>query len=106
MNVHGAGGAPRQAQVLLAGRGAPAGSPFLPAEMGNHSCRQYVWLAGGRRRRHSRCFFLSSVQLRKDADIVFMQAAVHSAMHADVRVLVHACVEWRVEVHLLRICHL
>jgi hypothetical protein len=53
-----------------------------------------------------RCFFLSSVQLRKDADIVFMQAAVHSAMHADVRVLVHACVEWRVEVHLLRICHL
>ena len=32
-SVHGAGGAPRQAQVLLAGRGAPAGT---------HSCLQYV----------------------------------------------------------------
>ena len=61
--VHGAGGAPRQAQVLVAGRGAPAGphscrqecipipacrngNPFLPAVCLTPG------LAGGRRRRH------------------------------------------------------
>jgi len=45
--IHGAGGAPRQAQVLLAGRRASAGLPFLPTGIlpcpflstGIHSCR-------------------------------------------------------------------
>jgi hypothetical protein len=39
---HGAGGAPRQAQVLLAGRGAPTGTHCCRQEWATHSCRQYV----------------------------------------------------------------